>query len=312
MTPTVLLAVPLGIAFGVGVWTLLALVPQFGAPRLSRRLAPYLVDVSPHARELVAERAGEPTSVLLELIEPGLARLRRALASLLGGDESIERRARQAGVPIAVERFRSRQLLAALGGLAVGVLIVAVWSRTNSLPGVASVALVLVCGTLGLFAPEQLLVRAARRRQARIADELPTVLEFLSLALSAGENVVDALRRVARTGHGELAREFARVVADIHAGAAVPDALTRCADAIDLPAFTRTTDQLVGALGRGTPLAEVLRAQAADVRVEATRQLMESAGRKEVAMLVPLVFLILPVTIAFALAPAVLVLQVGL
>jgi len=56
----------------------------------------------------------------------------------------------------------------------------------------------------------------------------------------------------------------------------------------------------------------VLRAQAADVRVEATRQLMESAGRKEVAMLVPLVFLILPVTIAFALAPAVLVLQVGL
>ncbi len=215
-------------------------------------------------------------------------------------------------MPIAVERFRSRQLLAALGGLAVGVLIVAVWSRTNSLPGVASVALVLVCGTLGLFAPEQLLVRAARRRQARIADELPTVLEFLSLALSAGENVVDALRRVARTGHGELAREFARVVADIHAGAAVPDALTRCADAIDLPAFTRTTDQLVGALGRGTPLAEVLRAQAADVRVEATRQLMESAGRKEVAMLVPLVFLILPVTIAFALAPAVLVLQVGL
>ena len=58
MTPTIALAVTLGITLGVGAWTLLALVPQFGAPRLSRRLAPYLVDVSPHARELVAERAG--------------------------------------------------------------------------------------------------------------------------------------------------------------------------------------------------------------------------------------------------------------
>ncbi|WP_294181687.1 type II secretion system F family protein [uncultured Schumannella sp.] len=312
MTPTIALAVTLGITLGVGAWTLLALVPQFGAPRLSRRLAPYLVDVSPHARELVAERAGEPTSVVMDLLGPGLARLRRLLTSTLGGDDQIVRRARQAGLALSVERFRSRQLLAALAGLAVGVLLIAVWSRSNAVPVAASVALVAVCGALGLLAPEQLLARAARRRQARIADELPTVLEFLSLALSAGENVVDALRRVARTGNGELAREFARVVADINAGAAVPDALTRCADAIGLPAFTRTADQLIGALGRGTPLAEVLRAQAADVRVEATRQLMESAGRKEVTMLVPLVFLILPVTIAFALAPAVLVLQIGL
>ncbi len=39
--------------------------------------------------------------------------------------------------------------------------------------------------------------------------------------------------------------------------------------------------------------------------------LLELAGKKEVAMLVPLVFLILPVTILFAVYPGIVVLQVG-
>jgi len=70
-------------------------------------------------------------------------------------------------------------------------------------------------------------------------------------------------------------------------------------------------EQLTSALDRGTPLAEVLRAQAQDARDLAKRDLLESAGKKEVAMLIPLVFLILPTTIAFAVFPALLVIQVG-
>jgi tight adherence protein C len=71
-------------------------------------------------------------------------------------------------------------------------------------------------------------------------------------------------------------------------------------------------EQVTGALERGTPLAEVLRAQAQDSRDEAKRELLEVAGKKEVAMLVPLVFLILPVTILFAIFPGIFVLQLGL
>ena len=92
----------------------------------------------------------------------------------------------------------------------------------------------------------------------------------------------------------------------IHAAPADPTAM-----ALDLAPFTRFVEQLTVALERGTPLAEVLRAQAQDSRDQSKRELIESAGRKEVAMLVPLVFLILPTTIAFAVFPALLVLQVG-
>jgi tight adherence protein C len=39
---------------------------------------------------------------------------------------------------------------------------------------------------------------------------------------------------------------------------------------------------------------------------------VESAGRNEVMMLIPLVFLILPVTIAFAVFPGLIAIQSGL
>jgi tight adherence protein C len=64
-------------------------------------------------------------------------------------------------------------------------------------------------------------------------------------------------------------------------------------------------------LDRGTPLVDVLRAQAQDSRDDAKRSILEAAGKKEIAMLVPLVFLILPVTVAFAIFPGIMVLQLG-
>ncbi|BDZ56013.1 hypothetical protein GCM10025870_30860 [Agromyces marinus] len=88
-------------------------------------------------------------------------------------------------------------------------------------------------------------------------------------------------------------------------------ALAEVRDGLDHAALTRALDQALAALERGAPLAGVLRAQAGDARADAKRHLIELAGRKEIAMLVPLVFLILPVTIAFALFPGYLVLQAG-
>ncbi len=311
VTAALAASVPLGILFGLGLWSLLALVPRIGAPRLASRIAPYLADVSPAARELVARRPAEPATLLVGLVAPVAVRLRALVAGLLGGDAAIAVRLHQAGSPLTVERFRSRQLLWAAGGAVIGVLLAAVLARVSAAGLPLQIATAVVAAAIGLLAPEQLLARAARVRLARISAELPTVLEFLTLSLSAGEGILDALKRVARTGNGELCREFGRVVAEVNTGVSVADALQRCATTIALPTLSRTIDQLLGALERGTPLVEVLRAQAQDSRDETKRELLEAAGRKEVAMLVPLVFLILPVTVAFAIFPGILVLQLG-
>src|SRR5690606_3812227 len=149
------------------------------------------------------------------------------------------------------------------------------------------------------------------RRLARLLDELPVVLEFMTLSLSAGEGILDALRRIARTSSGELAAELGSVVTAVNTGLPLAETLGELSRALELPPLTRCIDRLIGALARGTPLAEVLRAQAQDGRADAKRDLLEVAGKTEVAMLVPLVFLILPVTILFAVYPGIFVLQVG-
>jgi tight adherence protein C len=311
VTPLVALAVPVGVTLGLGLWTLLGLVPRVGATRLAARVAPYIADVSPEAREFLDRRPAEPLPFVGGLLAPAGRRIRSALVAVFGGDDSVERRLRQAGWSLTVEALRGRQLLGGAAGAGVGVLFAVALARSSALSPLLLGVVVAVCAAIGVLLPDQVLSRAARVRRDRIAAELPTVLEFLTLSLSAGEAVLDALRRVARAGNGDLAREIAVVVAQVNAGVPLAVALERCADEIQLPALSRTVDQLVGALDRGTPLVDVLRAQAQDSRDDAKRSLLEAAGKKEIAMLVPLVFLILPVTVAFAIFPGILVLQLG-
>jgi tight adherence protein C len=311
VTPLIALAVPVGVTLGLGLWTLLGLVPRVGAPRLATRIAPYIADVSPEAREFLDRRPAEPLPFVGGLLAPAGRRIRSALVAVFGGDDSVERRLRQAGWSLTVEALRGRQLLGGVAGAGVGILFAVAIARSSAVSPLLLGVVVAVCAAIGVLLPDQLLSRAARARRERIAAELPTVLEFLTLSLSAGEAVLDALRRVARAGNGDLARELAVVVAQVNAGVPLAVALERCADEIQLPALSRTVDQLVGALERGSPLVEVLRAQAQDSRDDAKRSLLEAAGKKEIAMMVPLVFLILPVTVAFAIFPGVMVLQLG-
>lgn len=301
-----------GLMLGLGLWSLTSLVPRLSRPRLASRVAPYLVDVSAGARDLLARRTVDPLPVFGALFAPVFQWLRSWLTAVLGGAATIEMRLRQSGSESSVEAFRSRQLVWAIVGAGGGVIASIALARVHPIPLVLHAALVVVFAVLGLVVRDRLLQRAATARLARITGELPTVLEFLTLSLSAGEGILDAIRRVGRVSHGELAGELSRVVGEVNTGLPLAESLTKLATGIQLPALTRCVEQITGALERGSPLAEVLRAQAQDARDEAKRELLETAGKKEVAMLLPLVFLILPVTIVFAIFPGIFVLQFGL
>lgn len=300
-----------GLALGLGLWALLSLVPSFGRPRLTSRVAPYVQDVSPEARSIVARRPSDPVPVLGVLVAPALEAAGRLADTLFGGAEPIARRLRQAGLGMTVADFRSRQLVWGAVGAVAGVLVAIAASRLQEVPALLQTGTVILFGVGGFLVRDYLLQRAARARLARMASELPTVLEFLTLSLSAGEGILEAVKRIARISRGELARELGLVIAEVNTGMPFGESMASTAAALELPPFSRFVEQLIVALERGTPLAEVLRAQAQDSREQAKRELLESAGRKEVAMLVPLVFLILPTTIAFAIWPGIMVLQLG-
>ena len=304
-------AILCGLGLGLGLWLLVSLIPRLGRQGLTSRVAPYVMDVSADARELLDRATANPLPVFGALFGPAAGRIQRSFAVLLGGGELLGQRLRQAGLAMTVEEFRARQLIwaavcagfAILGGLAL--------AGIQPVPVAAQIGVVIVAGVGGFLLRDYLLQRRAKARLDRMSKELPTVLEFMTLSLSAGEGILDAIRRISRISRGELAAELFTVVGDVTSGLPLSDSLVRLSAALRLPPLTRAIEQINGALERGTPLAEVLRAQAQDARDDAKRQLLELSGKKEVAMLVPLVFLILPTTIAVAIFPGLFVLQVG-
>lgn len=304
-------AIACGFGLGLGLWALVSLVPAVGRPRLTNRVAPYVQDVSANARAVATRTASDPVPVLGVMIAPVVEVLSRAIDGLFGGPELTSKRLRQAGLALTVAEFRSRQLFWGALGAGAGVVVAILAGRGQSLPVVGHLAIVALFALGGIVGRDVALQRAAKARLARMATELPTVLEFLTLSLSAGEGATDAIRRVSAISRGELARELQLCIAEIATGRPFAEAMTATAAHLDLPAFSRFVEQLTVAIERGTPLAEVLRAQAQDSREHAKRELLEAAGRKEVAMLVPLVFLILPTTVAFAIFPGIMVLQLG-
>jgi hypothetical protein len=69
-------------------------------------------------------------------------------------------------------------------------------------------------------------------------------------------------------------------------------ALSDLAERTTLEPFARFVHGLMVAIERGTPLDDMLRAQAADVREAGKRALLEAGGRKEVSMMVPIVYFV--------------------
>jgi tight adherence protein C len=134
---------------------------------------------------------------------------------------------------------------------------------------------------------------------------------LLALSVAAGEGASGALERVASRSNGALADELGRALADTRAGAPLLVALERLAERTSLPDLRRFVDGIVVAVERGTPLADVLRAQAVDVREAGRRRLIETGGRREIAMMVPVVFMLLPLTVVFALFPGFYGLSLG-
>ncbi len=301
-----------GLALGLGLWLLVSLMPSLRRPNLAMRVAPYVIDVSSTAREVLDRETANPLPVFGAMFEPVIGRLHRVIGTVIGGNDAIARRLRQAGLAPRVDEFRSRQLIWAAVGTGLGVAAAIAIEAMDSVAFAALVALVIFAGVGGFVLRGYLLQRRATARMLRMAKELPTVLEFMTLSLSAGEGILDAIRRVARISRGELAAELSTVVGSVSTGLPLADSLTRLAGDLQLPTLTRAIEQMNGALERGTPLAEVLRAQAQDARDDAKRELLELSGKKEVAMMVPLVFLILPTTIAIAIFPGIFVLQLGL
>lgn len=301
------------IGVGIGLLGGLGLVMILSS--LTRRRITLLARVSPYVRPSV-----RVSRLLLDtrnrslgerIVAPIARDLGRAFESIGSTAASVERRLRQAGSGASVEQFRVEQVLWSALGTAAGIIVaLGVIARGNS--PVLAILVVALAALAGALARDSALTSAATRRQTQIAQELPDAADLVALAVGAGEPPIKALERIARISSGAISTEIGDLVARVHTGASLSAGLSEMAATSGSPELSRMAEALVVAIERGTPLAEVLRDQARDTRENARQRLMEVGGTKEILMMTPVVFLILPVTVAFALFPGIVTLEIGL
>jgi tight adherence protein C len=300
MTPAAW-GVVLGAFTGFGIWLVLDQLVRSRHTSLAVRVAPYLRDL-PSATSLRPPPV-EPSSAFVAVFGPLLRRAAALVERVLGGSASVSRRLERARLPMTVHEFRISQVVWGLVGFlvtAVPAAALALHSPERAMP------LLVMCGcafALGVLLRENRLTAQVARRERRILAEFPTVAELLALAVAAGESPVAALDRVVRRSHGELSADLRDVLAEVRTGTPIARAFDDLAASSGLPAVSRFAEGVAIAIERGTPLADVLHAQAGDVREAGRRALIESGARREVLMMVPVVFLVLPTVVVFAFWP---------
>ena len=279
-----------GLAFGAAVALIASAALAYRPLRLADRL---------RAPRVPASDRG-PLDALRQILALPLFRL----VSRDGAD--LATRLRRAGREGDADAYRLERLVWCAAGAGLGTLAgLALGLRNGTVSGGAVTALLVVGAVGGWLAHDRALVKATKARAARMSEQLPTVAELVAFAVAAGEGPLAALDRVAATVRGELAAEFGVAVRRVRGGAAFPAALRDMSDTVPSLEASRFADGIAVATERGTPMAEVLRAQAADARAGGRRRLLEQAGRKEVLMLVPVVFFILPIVVVIALFPGI-------
>ena len=294
-----------GAGAGLGLVLVVSRLLVIRKPQLAVRVLPYVRDV-PRLGATVPRSMPEPTSAARGVFGPVLRAAAEGVERVLGGSESVRRRLERADLATTVHDFRVQQVLWGLGAfaLAAGYGVLRALANPGASP-VAALGLCCVAFALGVLARDSHLTGQARSRERRILAEFPTVAELLALSVAAGESPVSALERVVKRSGGELSTDLGRVLAAIRTGEPVASAFDRLAARSGLPLVARFAQGVAVAVERGTPLADVLHAQAADVREAGRRELIEVAARREVLMMVPVVFLVLPVTVMFAFWPGV-------
>ncbi|MEL7655752.1 MAG: type II secretion system F family protein [Bacillota bacterium] len=212
----------------------------------------------------------------------------------------LKKKLRQAGFLINVTEYRMIQLLVSIG-IVILIIIITLFF-TNDLK------MVLMAGAFGfytsyVFLRLHLAVRTTKRRE-NIRQQLPEVLDMLSVSVEAGLGLEQAILHVIDHFKGHLVDELNISYREMTMGRSRRDALLglgeRC-EVDDVKSFVRAINQ---ASQLGISIKNVLRSQSAFIRQSRKNKIEEKAQKVSVKILLPLAFFIFPVMFIILLGPA--------
>jgi tight adherence protein C len=219
------------------------------------------------------------------LSEKRTASLIDAAGLVLGGDDAFARLARQ-------------QVIGALAGGVVGGVVFL--GNPTAVTVFAAVALIAV----GWKGPVILARGREERRREQLDLELVDTLGELVMGVEVGLSLDVAMARYADTRTSALASEFRHYLDLVHLGWSRAEAMDEFARRNPTPIVRLFVAAVVQNQRLGTPLAGILRQQAATARRQRRQLVEEKAAKIPLKMIFPTVFCILPALMIVVVGPA--------
>ncbi len=151
---------------------------------------------------------------------------------------------------------------------------------------------------VGFFLPIGRLHSVARRRVRLISRKIPYSLDLIALSMGAGATFVEAVRTLVREDpDDEFNQELSQMLAEVELGRTRAEALQELADRIPLESLRAIIGAILQAEALGTPLADVLKAQANLLRHQRSVRAEKLAATASVRMLIPSVLILMAVVV---------------
>ncbi|WP_422933879.1 type II secretion system F family protein [Sinomonas sp. P47F7] len=173
-------------------------------------------------------------------------------------------------------------------------------------PGPQTFLIVAGVSLIAYFIPDALLHSTAQKRRSAMQISLPNMLDQMLISVEAGVGFEAAMDRAAQNSTGPLADEFVRTLQDIQVGRPRREAYLDLAQRAAFPELRSFVRSVVQADQYGIAIANVLRAQAREMRLKRRQRAEEHAMKIPVKILFPLVFSILPALFVIILGPTVM------
>ena len=142
-------------------------------------------------------------------------------------------------------------------------------------------------------------------KESELNEELVNILQMLSIMISAGESPMMALRYISQRSVGYIPELIDQSFSKYESGRNLAQTLEQIAIATGSSQVRRLTNSIQIAIQRGTPILDVLNNQVQSLNKQMNLALLKKSGKSEITLLIPVVFLILPVSISFAIWPSI-------
>jgi len=214
----------------------------------------------------------------------------------------LDKSLRLAGLRISAQEFFMLRILSAFGFLLAGFL------GAGLITGDADIQflVILVGMTIGLVSPTFILRSMVTSRQEKIQNQLPTVMDILSVSIEAGLGFDAAILKVIERYDGPLIDELSLLYREIQMGKPRREAMNGLVERSSVPELQTFATAVIQSDQYGTPIKNVLRNQAIQLRLARRQQAQEKGMKAPVRMVVPMVLFIFPVVFIVLLGPTVI------